>query len=180
MHKNQFQAITFNLYPSVCLTNISICLNRNAFSRKHSTIPHCGSSGMEISASITAMIAATGGILHSMGRNVLVREPLMVSCTCRRVLTGERTHTARATSKESARSSTRGPYGWDSGWVNVLYENRVTRTRAGTQCPGSTWKKYLLRRPKIKDHAGRPPSYHFFKGALKFSMNKDCLKSNKQ
>ena len=58
--------------------------------------------------------------------------------------------------------------------------NLVTRTRVGTQCPGSTWKKYLLRRPKIKDHAGRPPSYHFFKGALKFSMNKDCLKSNKQ
>ena len=62
----------------------------------------------------------------------------------------------------------------------MLHENLVTRTRAGTQCPGSTWKKYLLRRPKIKDHAGRPPSYHFFKGALKFSMNKDCLKSNKQ
>ena len=180
MHKNQFQPITFNLYPSVYLTNISICFIRNAFSRKHSTIPHCGSSGMEISASLTAMIAATGGILHSMGRNVLVREPLMVSCTCRRVLTGERTHTARATSKESARSSTRGPYGWDSGWVNVLYENRVTRTRAGTQCPGSTWKKYLLRRPKIKNHAGRPPSYYFLKDALKFLMNKDCLKSNKQ
>ena len=165
---------------SVCLTAISICFNRNAFSRKHSTIPHCGSSGMEISASLTAMIAETGGILHSMERNVLVQEPLMVLCTCRWVLTGERTHTAHATSKESARSSTRGRYAWDSGWVNVLHENLVTRTRAGTQCPGSTWKKYLLRRPKIKDHAGRPPSYHFFKGALKFLMNKDCLKSNKQ
>ena len=62
----------------------------------------------------------------------------------------------------------------------MLYENLVTRTRAGTQCPGSTWKKYLLRRPNIKDHAGRPPSYYFLKGALKFLMNKGCLKSNKQ
>ena len=180
MHKNQFQPITFNHYPSICLTNISICFNRNAFSRKHSKIPHCGSSGMEISASLTAMIAATGGILHSMEQNVLVREPLMVLCTCRWVLTGERTHTAHATSKESARSSTRGRYAWDSGWANVPNGNLVTRTRVGTQCPGSTWKKYLLCRPKIKDHAGRPPSYYFLKGALKFLMNKDCLKSNKQ
>ena len=54
--------------------------------------------------------------------------------------------------------------------------NLVTCTRVGTQCPGCTWKKYLLRRPKIKDHAGRPPSNYFLKGALKFLMNKDCLK----
>ena len=69
---NQFQPL------SVCLTAISICFNRNAFSRKHSTIPHCGSSGMEISASLTAMIAATGGILPSMVGNAPLREPLMV------------------------------------------------------------------------------------------------------
>ena len=167
VHKNLFQPISFNLYPCVCLTNISICFNRNAFSRKHSTVPRCESSGMEISASLTAMIAATGGILHSMERNVLVREPLMVLFTCRQVLNGERIHTDHATSKESARSSTRGRYAWDSGWVNVLHENLVTPTRVGTQCPGCTWKKYLLRRPKIKDHAGRPPSYYFFKGCFK-------------
>lgn len=135
---------------------------------------------MEISASLIAMIAATGGILHSMERNVLVREPLMALCTCRWVLTGERTHTAHATSKESARSSTRGRYAWDSGWVNVLYENLVTRTRVGTQCPGCTWKKYLLRRPKIKDHAGRPPSYYFFKGCFKVVNEKGLSKSKKR
>ena len=77
---------------------------------------------MEISASLTAMIAAIGGILHSMERNVLLREPLMVLCTCRLVLNGERIHTDHATSKESARNSTRGRYAWDSGWVNVLHK----------------------------------------------------------
>ena len=58
----------------------------------------------------------------------------------------------------------------------MVNENLVMRSLAGTQCPGCTWKKYLLRRPKLKDQAGRPTSYYFLKGALKSLMNKDCLK----
>ena len=37
---------------------------------------------------------------------------------------------------------TRARYAWGSGSVTVLVTDLPTRTQAGTQCPGSTWKKY--------------------------------------
>ena len=46
------------------------------------------------------------------------------------------------------RKSTRALCAWDSGSVNVLVRNQLTLTRAGTQCPGSTWKKYHPHRLK--------------------------------
>ena len=48
--------------------------------------------------------------------------------------------------KESVRKSTRVLCAWDSGSVIVLVMDLLMRTQAGTQCPGSTWKKYLLHR----------------------------------
>ena len=45
-------------------------------------------------------------------------------------------------SKACVKKSTRALCAWDSGSVTVLVTDLLTRTRVGTQCPGSTWKKY--------------------------------------
>ena len=46
------------------------------------------------------------------------------------------------------RKSTRALCVWDSGSVIVLVLDLLMHKRAGTQCPGSTWKKYHPRRRK--------------------------------
>ena len=40
------------------------------------------------------------------------------------------------------RKSARALFVWDSGSVIVLVLDLLTPQQAGTQCPGSTWKKY--------------------------------------
>ena len=40
------------------------------------------------------------------------------------------------------RKSTKALCVWDSGSVIVLVMDLLTQKQAGTQCPGSTWKKY--------------------------------------
>ena len=44
-------------------------------------------------------------------------------------------------SKACVKKSTRALCAWDSGSVTVLVTDLLTLTQAGTQCPGSTWKK---------------------------------------
>jgi len=63
---------------------------------------------------------------------------------------GERIYIAHVTLKEFARNSARAQCAWDSGSVTVLGMDLLTRTQAGTQCPGSTWKRYLPHRLKLK------------------------------
>ena len=46
------------------------------------------------------------------------------------------------------RKSTKALCVWDSGSVIVLVMDRQMHTQAGTQCPGSTWKKYHPHRLK--------------------------------
>ena len=51
--------------------------------------------------------------------------------------------TAHVTLKEFVTKSTRALYAWDSGSAIVLVTDLLMLTQAGTQCPVSTWKKYL-------------------------------------
>ena len=51
-------------------------------------------------------------------------------------------YTAHDNLKACVKTSARAQCAWDSGLVTVMVTDRLTRTRAGTQCPGSTWKKY--------------------------------------
>jgi len=55
-------------------------------------------------------------------------------------------YTASGKSKACVKKSRRALCAWDSGSVTVLVTDRLTRTRVGAQCPGSTWKKYHLHR----------------------------------
>ena len=110
----------------------------------------CVSTGPAIFASTTAMPAAGDGISLSTVQSARLRQPLMVWSTCCMELAGntDRIYTAHVTLKESARNSTRVQCAWDSGSVTALGMDLLTRTQAGTQCPGSTWKKYLPHRLK--------------------------------
>ena len=62
-------------------------------------------------------------------------------------------YTACGKSKACVKKSTRALCAWDSGSVTVLVTDLLTRTQAGTQCPGSTWKKYHPHRLE-KTHRG--------------------------
>ena len=63
-------------------------------------------------------------------------------------IAAERIYTEFGKSKESVRKSTRALCVWDSGSVIVLVMDLLMHKRAGTQCPGSTWKKYHPHRRK--------------------------------
>lgn len=55
-------------------------------------------------------------------------------------------------SKECVKKSARAQYAWDSGSVTVLVTDLLTRKRVGTQCPGSTWKRYHPHRLEKADY----------------------------
>jgi len=67
---------------------------------------------------------------------------------------------AHDSSKACVKKSTRAQYAWDSGSVTVLVTDLLTRTQAGTQCPGSMWKKYHHHRLEKADYKA------FFVGGL--------------
>jgi len=77
-----------------------------------------------------------------------------------------RIYFAHVTLKESARNSTRAQCAWDSGSVTVLVMDLLTRTQAGTQCPGSTWKKYLPNKLKKSRFCFFFVSLRPFKGVI--------------
>ena len=125
-----------------------IHFRRNAFSRKSQTKQLCESTGLAIFASITATAAAGDGISPSTVQSARLRPPLMVWCTWCTEMAPKRICTAHVTSKESARNCARARCAWDSGSVIAIFTDLLTRTRAGTQCPGYTWKKYFPHRLK--------------------------------
>ena len=63
-----------------------------------------------------------------------------------------RIYTACDKSKACVRKSTTAQYAWGSGSVTVMVTDLLTRTQAGTQCPGSTWKKYHPHRLEKRDY----------------------------
>ena len=103
---------------------------------------------MGIFAFITAMRVAGDGISLSTVQNARLRTPLMAWCTWYMEMAPKRTYTVHVTSKECVRNYQRARCAWDSGSVIVMVTDLLTRTQAGTQCPGSTWKRYLLRKLK--------------------------------
>ena len=139
-------------------------LHRNVFLRKHPTKQPCVSSGMAISASITATGAAVGGTSPSMVQSAQLRQSLMVYLLCGIITLLQGIHIAHVTSKESVRNYARALFGWDSGSVSVwVLATRVeTRPRATIQCPESTWKKCLLHRPEGEAFC-RSIRFHCFK-----------------
>ena len=63
-------------------------------------------------------------------------------------IAAERIYYVYGKSEESVRKSTKALCVWDSGSVIVLVMDLLTQQQAGTQCPGSTWKKYHPHRLK--------------------------------
>ena len=124
-----------------------VCLFlRSAFLRKHQTLQGCGSSGVALFVSTTAMHAADDGISLLTVQSVQHQVPLTVWSTWYMEMARKRTYTVYVTLKESVRKSARVLFAWDSGSVIVLDTDLLMPTQAGTQCPGYTWKKYLPHR----------------------------------
>ena len=99
----------------------------------------------------TATAVAIDGISPLMVQSAQLQQPLMVFSYCSKEQAGKKTLTVFDKLKKSVKKSERALCVWDSGSVNVLVMDLVTLTLAGTQCRGSTWKKYLLRRLKRED-----------------------------
>ena len=105
------------------------------------------SSGLAIFESLTVTTAAVDGISPLTVQSVQPQQPLMVESTCTmEPAADQRICTAYVTLKESVRKSTKAQCVWDSGSANVPVRIPLMLTQAGTQCPGSTWKKYLPHR----------------------------------
>ena len=104
------------------------------------------SSGMVICVLETAMTVVGDGISPSMGQNAQLQQPLTVWSTCDMELAGKKIYIVCDKLKESVRKSKRALCAWGSGSAIVLVRNQLMPTPAGIQCPGSTWKKYLLHR----------------------------------
>ena len=121
---------------------------RIVFLRKRQTLQLCMSSGVVLFESITAMLAADDGISPSMVPSALLRRRLTVWSTWCTEMAPRKIYTACGKSKACVRKSTTAQSAWDSGSVTVLVTDLLTRTQAGTQCPGSTWKRYHLHRLK--------------------------------
>jgi len=115
---------------------------RNVFLTKHQTKQAFGSSGMATFASTTAMLAADDGVSLLTEPSAQLQRRLMVWSIWFMEMAPRKIYTARAISKEFVRTSPRALCGWDYGLATVLVTDLLTHTRVGTQCPGSTWKKY--------------------------------------
>ena len=119
-------------------------------------------------ASKSAIIAAGDGISPSMVPSALLRRRLMASSTWFMEIKAapKKTYTAHDNSKAFVRKSTRAQYAWDSGSATVLVTDLLMPTQAGTQCPGSTWKKYHPHRLEKPDYKA------VFVGGLKLILRR--------
>ena len=81
-------------------------------------------------------------------------------------------YTVYVKSKACVKKSTRAQYAWDSGSVTVLVTDLLTPTQGGTQCPGSTWKKYHPHRLEKPDYKA------VFVGGLKLILRLFIVRSN--
>ena len=123
------------------------------FSRRGQTAQVCASTGVAISASLTAMPVAGDGISLLMAQSARHPQLLMLQSICIKDLAAEQIIcTAHVTSKESVIKSTKARCAWDSGLATAQGMEMLMRTQAGTldQCPGFMWKKCLPRKLKIK------------------------------
>ena len=147
-----FLRLRFRLVIQLILFQLPFLIHfcRNVFSRKCLTKQRCESTGPAIFVSMAVTPAAGAGISPSTVQSARLQQPSMVQYTWFMVLAVKRIYTAHVTLKESARNSARAQCAWDSGSVTVLGMDLLTRTQAGIQCPGSTWKKYLPHRLKLK------------------------------
>ena len=125
---------------------------RNVLSIRYQTAQGCVFSGMALSAFITATHAAGGGISNSMAPSALSRQRLTVWSTWYTEMAPRKIYTVYDKSKACVRKSPKVLYAWNCGSVTVLVTDRLTRTQAGTQCPGSTWKKYHPHRLEKADY----------------------------
>jgi len=93
---------------------------------------------------MAAMVAADDGISPSTVLSALLQQRLMAWSTWNMEIkvAPQKIYTVHGKSKEYVKKFKRAQYAWDSGLVTVLVTDLLTRTQAGTQCPGSTWKKY--------------------------------------
>ena len=66
----------------------------------------------------------------------------------------KRIYTAPVISRVCARKSTKVLCALDSGSVTVKVSDLLTHAQAGTQCPGSTWKKYHPHRHNVVYYHG--------------------------
>jgi len=132
------------------------------FSRNSPTQQAYASFGMETFASMAAIIAADDGISPSMVPSALLPRRLMVWSTWLMEIkvAPKIVYTAHDNWKAYVKKSTRAQYAWDSGSVTVLVTDLLTPTQAGTQCPGSMWKKYHHHRLEKADYKA------FFVGGL--------------
>ena len=90
------------------------------------------------------MPAADDGISPSTEPSAQLQRRLMAWSTwnMETKVAPTKTYTVHDNSKACVKECTRAQYALDSGSVTVLVSDLLTRTPAGTQCPGSTWKKY--------------------------------------
>ena len=75
-------------------------------------------------------------------------------------------------SKACVKKSAKVQYAWDSGSVTVLVTDLLTPSQAGTQCPGSTWKKYHPLRLEKTDYKA------FFVGVLELILRSFIVTRN--
>ena len=121
------------------------CFLRNVSLTKRLTKLAFASSGMVFFASTTAMDAASDGISPSAIENATFQLRLMVWFIWYRERAAKRICSECDTSRACVWKSLEVSWGWDSGSVTVMVTELLMRIPVGTQCPGSTWKKYLLR-----------------------------------
>jgi len=137
-------------FGKISTTTWTLDCSRNVFSIKSQTKLVCACTGMATFASITAMTAADDGILPSTEPSAQFRMRLMAWSIWYMGMAPKRTCSALTILKECVRTSPRALSAWDSGSVIKLVTDLLTRTRVGTQCPGSMWKKYHPRRLKFR------------------------------
>ena len=100
------------------------------------------------------MIAADDGISPSMAPSALLQQQSRVWSTWYTEMVPRKIYTACGKSKACVKRSTKALCAWDSGSVTVLVTDRLTPPQAGTQCPGSMWKKYHPHRLEGKQIIG--------------------------
>jgi len=125
-------------------------------------------------ASITAILAADDGISPSMALSALRQQRLMVWSTCYMEIevAPKKIYIVHDNSKACVKKSGRAQYAWDSGSVTVLVSDLLTPIQAGTQCPGSTWKKYQPHRLEKTDYKA------VFVGGLELILRRFIVTSN--
>ena len=145
---------------------------RIVFLRKRQTTQLCVSSGVVLFEFMTAMVAADDGISPSMVPSALLQRRLTVWSTWYTEMEERKIYTACGKSKACVRKSTRAQYAWDFGSVTVQVTDLLTPTQGGTQCPGSTWKKYHPHRLEKADYKA------FFVGGLELILRRFIVTSN--